>query len=202
MIYIEILIGVYLLGSFIHFQLNKRKTNYQTSLLTRHIDTSDELKKTLAMGLYLRFRKEKEEYTPVIKEHSTFIKEDPLRFEEFVANTIQAARGGETWVTPSTGDYGVDFEHETEDGKFLGQVKCKKDDMDFEAIAILHSNMVKQEAKGGYVITTSSFTTPAKAYAKSLNIELIDGVQLVDLWLKGLEDTEKEIKTLIPDRIR
>lgn len=44
------------------------------------------MKRTLAMGLYLRFRKEFEEDKNSIKENSIFIKQDPLLFESFVAD--------------------------------------------------------------------------------------------------------------------
>ena len=67
----------------------------------------------------------------------------------------------------------------------------------FEPIAILHSNIIKNGAKGGYIITTSSFTDSAKQYASDLNIELIDGVKLVDLWIQSLNINEQEIKEYI-----
>lgn len=197
MLYIEIGIAIYLIVSYIHFQLSKRKNNYRTTLLTGQIDTSNQFKKTLAMGLYLRFRNEDSSST--IKENPIFIKEDRYLFEHFVADIYKAVRGGSIWVTPRSGDFGVDFEHETEDGKFLGQVKCEMNNMDFEPIAVLHSNMIKNGAMGGYVITTSSFTEAAKHYARGLDIELIDGVRLVELWLDGMENTEEEIKHFIPE---
>ncbi|WP_251437244.1 restriction endonuclease [Peribacillus simplex] len=159
------------------------------------------MKRTLAMGLYLRFRKENPDDKMLIKDNSIFIKQDPITFESFVAEVIDKSRGGSTWVTPPTGDYGVDFEHETKEGKFLGQVKCYKEDLDFEAIAILHSNIIKQGLQGGYVITTGDFTKNARGYTEGLNIELINGVQLVELWLEGMENSEKEIKQLIPEYV-
>ncbi|WP_286177257.1 restriction endonuclease [Bacillus sp. AFS017274] len=73
--------------------------------------------------------------------------------------------------------------------------------MDFEAIAILHSNIIKQGLQSGYVITTGDFTKNAREYAEGLNIELINGVQLVDLWLEGLENGEQEIKQVIPEYV-
>ncbi|MEN2767493.1 restriction endonuclease [Ornithinibacillus xuwenensis] len=202
MIIIEILIAIYLLGSFIHFQVNKKRNSHKTALLAGHIDASETLKKTLAMGIYLRFREEKESYHPTIKENNTFLKQDPYAFESFVAAIIESAKGGSTWVSPSTGDNGVDFEHTIENEKFLGQVKCYKDNVDYEPIAILHSNMMKEQAKGGYVITTSSFTNDAKKYAKGLDIELIEGVDLVELWIAGLNTVEEEIKQLTPDFVK
>jgi restriction system protein len=46
--------------------------------------------------------------------------------------------------------------------------------------------MIKQNAKGGYLITTAQFTNGAREYAKDLNIQLIDGVVLVENWLESL----------------
>src|SRR5690606_17228741 len=100
------------------------------------IDSSEEMKKTLAMGLYLRFKKKGEEeiqetYT------SNFIREDPLMFENFVADVFEKSRGGSTWVSQASGDFGVDFEHITDEGKYLGQVKCYKNDLPFDPIALI-----------------------------------------------------------------
>jgi restriction system protein len=67
------------------------------------------------------------------------IKQDPITFESFVAEVFDRSRGGIHGLLL----YGVDFEHETKEGKFLGQVKCYKDDLDFEEIAILHSYIIK-----------------------------------------------------------
>lgn len=190
----EVLIAFALIAAFIHFQITKRKYNYQTSLLAQHIHTCEELKRTLAMGLYMRFKKEDKENTPNYS--SLYILDDPLTFEDFVADLFEKAEGGSTWVSPSSGDFGVDFEHRTKDGLFLGQVKCWGENLSFQPIALVHSNMVKTGADGGYVITTSSFTTAAREYAEGLDIELIDGTQLVDIWIKGLINLEEEIKKL------
>ncbi|CAM3889030.1 hypothetical protein GCM10009865_22240 [Aeromicrobium ponti] len=201
MLLVEIMIGVVLITSWIHFQMLKRKNNYKTALLASHIDSSEEMKRTLAMGLYLRFRKEQEDNNNSIKANSVFIKQDPFTFESFVAEVFEKARGGNTWVSPPTGDFGVDFEHDTKEGKYLGQVKCYKEDVPFGPIAVIHSNMIKQGAIGGYVVTTGSFTKYAREYAEELNIELVDGVRLVEIWLAGLENAEQEIKQVIPEYI-
>src|SRR5690625_1326129 len=197
MIIFEIIIGLVLIGAFIHFQLTKRKNIYEESLLAQHIHTSEEIKRTLAMGLYMRFKKEDKENSPNYS--SLFIKQDPLTFESFVADLFEKARDGSTLVYPSTGDFGVDFEHQTEKGLFLWQVKCYKEDLPFNPIALVHSNVVKKGAKAGYVITTSSFTSAAKEYAEQLDIELIDGVKLVELWLSSLMNVEQEIKQSLPE---
>lgn len=77
--------------------------------------------------------------------------------------------------------------HFTEEGLYLGQVKAWNADLDFTPIALTHSNMVKQGANGGYIITTSDFTPSARRYAEDLGIELINGIQLVTYWPESME---------------
>ncbi|MDT8861609.1 restriction endonuclease [Alkalihalobacillus sp. MEB130] len=172
----------------------KSKHNDFADLLVDQIEHDLELRKTLAMGLYLRFRKEDQNDTY----SSTFLKEDPVSFEHFVADIIEAKYGGEMFVSKASGDYGVDFEDRREEGLYLGQVKCEKTDVGFEAIALVHSNMQKWGAVGGYVITTADFTEKAKKYADGLNIELINGVEFVTLWLETMESDTAYIKQLNP----
>ncbi|MEI5907931.1 restriction endonuclease [Bacillus spongiae] len=199
MLIIEVFIALILTAAFVHFTLTKRKNDYKTSLLSDHIVKSEDLKRTLAMGLYYRFKKETSEMPTTYS--SIYNKQDPLMFESFVADVIENAKGGSTWVSPASGDSGVDFEHTMKDGLYLGQIKCYKEDLSFAPIAILHSNMVKKGAVGGYVITTSAFTKAAREYAEGLNIELIDGIKLVELWFDGVDDVEREIKNFSPEYV-
>ncbi|RKQ29331.1 restriction endonuclease [Oceanobacillus halophilus] len=169
----------------------KKRNEQETALIARKIETSVELKRTMAMGLSYRFNfpKVKNEKQENVYENSTdlFLKQMPFDFEEFVAEIIKSKYGGSIITTSKSGDFGVDFEQETEDGLYLGQAKAKKHDLDFSPIALIHSNMVKQGAKGGYVITTADFTPAAKKYAEGLNIELINGIQLVTYWLESMD---------------
>jgi len=195
MLVFEIAIGLILVIATIHFWITKQKHSFATSLIAKQMNSSEQMKRTLAMGLYYRFHdasKSKMHGAETSNEHlsSLFIRQTPLAFEAFVAEVMETALGGATWVSPPTNDYGVDFEHERQEELYLGQVKCFKNDVDFEPIALIHSNMIKRNAVGGYVITTSSFSKNAKEYAKGLNIELIDGIRLVEYWLEGLEETE------------
>ncbi|SHG65610.1 restriction system protein [Ornithinibacillus halophilus] len=96
---------------------------------------------------------------------------------------------GSVEVTPKSNDFGVDFTHQREDGLYLGQVKVHTSDLDYTAIALVHSNMVKMEANGGYVITTSDFTPSARQYAKDLKIDLINGIELVEHWIDSMNST-------------
>ena len=175
---------------FIYF---KKQRDNKSAMLAQKLNTSEELKTTLAMGLYLRFSfKDKVKLDANGKEvgyTDLFIKQSPLEFEDFVASIFKKNYGGHMYVTRPIGDFGVDFEHQRDDGLFLGQVKGYKDDIIYKDIAILHSNMVKKKAAGGYFITTSSFNENARKYAEGLNIELINGIMLVEAWLESLNQT-------------
>jgi restriction system protein len=193
MIVFEIALGIVVLIAAIHFWWTKRRHEYRTSLIAEQMEHSLEMKKTLAMGLYMRFCKENNNDGKQKKYSKIYIKQDPLQFETFCAQVMENFYGGSTWVSPASGDFGVDFEHRREDGLYLGQVKCYEGDLPYDPIAKLHSNMVKSGAVGGYVITTGSFSDNARKFAEGLNIELIDGVKLVECWLDGLKQTENTI---------
>jgi restriction system protein len=194
MIKMDVLIGILILGiaGYFMFWKYRKEIRKVQSFLADLITTSDDLHKTLAIGLYHRFKKKYD-----IEDEKA---ETPLDFERFVAKIIEDYYGGTTYVTRASGDFGVDIEHTREDGLYLGQVKCyaPHENVDFTPIAIIHSQMVKQNAKGGFVVTTSSFTSAAREYAEGLNIELIDGYTLVEYWAKGIENKREKYQALEP----
>ncbi len=172
----------------------KKENDKLRSIITDSINTSSDIKKTLAMGLYYRFKKATpEEANQTVS--SLFIRQDPLEFELFVMNVIEGYYGGTVYISPPS-DEGINLEHDREDGLYIGQVKCLEKDLGFEAIAILHSQMIKKDAKGGYIVTTGDFTDKAKTYAEELNIELIKGTQLVEYWILGLEEKNTKISSI------
>ncbi|MGY3718724.1 restriction endonuclease [Sutcliffiella cohnii] len=163
---------------FIIYQWRKNRESKEQKIFKQYLST-EEFKKTLALGIYQRFCRENEDNTY----SSLFLKNDPLDFEDFVAEILKHKYGENTFVTKSTGDFGVDIEHGIGSEKVLGQVKCYKDDVGYQPIALIHSNMVKQGSSKGYVVTTSDFTENARWYADGLNIDLITGTDLVEMWL-------------------
>jgi len=147
------------------------------------LNSKDKLYATLALGLYHRFRKDKcDNCNYNIGEYL----EDPYAFEEFVALVMQKILGGRTEVTKKSGDGGVDIVHTTDNEKFLVQVKCFAPNIkvDYKPIAILHSNMVKENVKAGYFVTTSDYNQNAKKHAEGTNIKLINGAELAEYWLE------------------
>ncbi|MDV2885521.1 restriction endonuclease [Alkalihalophilus pseudofirmus] len=63
-------------------------------------------------------------------------------------------------------------------------------------MALLHSNIVKYNATGGLVVTTAGFNKNAVKYASDLNIRLISGQMLVEMWLQEEEFEVEYIKNI------
>lgn len=193
MLFFEVIAGILIVLAFIHFFWTKKQENYKDSLILQHLHTSQEIRKTLAMGLFLRFFPADKQITssPVwVKEEATL--------ELFAANLLERTRGGTAWVLNDTDETGVNLEHQTKDGLYLGQINSNQHEVGVEQIALIHSNIIKKRAAGGYVITAGTFTPKAITYAKGLNIELMDGMALADLWLVSLRNAEKEISSIRP----
>ena len=142
------------------------------------IDCNQEMKETLLAGLTDRYG------------HAVTHEEDtiPLNFERFVAKILRVYYGGKTAVTRINSDFGIGIEHRRGNQLHLGQAKCPGGEclIDYEPVAIIHSQMIKQGAAGGFIATTSGFTGRAKQYAEDLKIDLIDGSMLVELWSHSL----------------
>lgn len=171
----------------------KKLNDKEEAVIARKFNSTDELKRTIAMGLHARFNADVQKN--VYRESTDlFIKQIFFAFEDFAAQIFKRKYGDKLFFTTTTGDYVVDFEQDRKDGLYLGQAKVKKDDLDFTPIALIHSNMIKDGAKGGYVITTSDFTLSARRYAEGLDIELINGIQLATYRLETLDYTIYEPK--------
>ncbi len=156
-----------------------------TAMLT---DIAAEQRDTLRHGLYQRFKRSGDSE-----------KENPFEFEHFVAELLTVVNESDVYVTKATGDFGVDIEERREDGLYLYQVKCSEKPVGFETVAILHSRIVRDGAEGGCVVTTSAFTEAAADYAKAVDIELIDGDALLDMWEDALAYKKAAARELIPD---
>lgn len=139
---------------------------------------SEELEKTLVIGLYHRFKKDKDG-----SENIEYKQEDPYDFESFVAKALERKYGGKAIVTKKSGERGIDIEHMRSEGLFLGQVKCELNNINYEPVAVLHSQMIKKDAVGGYVISVRDFELSAKEHVEGLSIQLINGRELVNIWL-------------------
>ena len=102
--------------------------------------------------LYHRFRKDKDKSENIEYRH-----EDPYDFESFVAKMLERKYGGKAIATKKSGERGIDIEHQRSEGLFLGQVKCELNNINYVPAAVLYSQMMKQGAVGGYVISVRDF---------------------------------------------
>ncbi|HPZ89733.1 MAG: restriction endonuclease [Firmicutes bacterium] len=152
------------------------KTRQLNSVIADLVNCNGEMKKTLLQGLVPRFGAEDEA--------------DPaLDFARFVARLLRMKYGGKTSVTMANALTGVDIQFWRGQDLLLGRAICcpQQQPIDFEPVAVLHSQMLKQGAKGGFVVTTSDFTPQARKYAQDLAIDLINGPRLIDLWVSALK---------------
>ncbi len=174
----------------------KRERDETIASISRLASTNEEVKKTLLIGLHTRFKKEEGMMSGE--------GETPLDFERFVARIMSDYNNSIARVTAASHDYGVDIEETRGNELHLGQVKCyaPHNSVGFEPIAIIHSQMQKQQAAGGYVVTTSSFTNNASLYNEELNIDLIDGRALVDIWMYNLENQKQSYLDLKEKHIK
>jgi restriction system protein len=161
------------------FLLHQRKTsevNNELSKLNRLITRHEDIRRILLAGMFQRFA------------------DTPTDFEHFVAETLKSWYGGEVEVTKASGDGGIDIVHQRDGTLRLGQVKCyaPTNAVDYVPIALLHSQMVRMGAGGGFVVTTSTFNDGAVSYAESVGIELWDGEQFLDMWMETVRAHEEE----------
>ncbi|MBU9711039.1 restriction endonuclease [Evansella tamaricis] len=201
---LQIAAVIILLVASVHLWIVNTKNKKLFSMVSDQIKGNQDVRRTLAMGLYSRFRKKEydKEGNPIDEKLSEmFLREEPHDFEDFVARIYERLYGGSACVTSGSGDYGVDIEHRIGDKVVYIQVKCEKSNQPFDPIAKVHSNMVKHGADAGIVVSVSDFTENAKKYAEGINVELINGVQLVDMWIKSLQTEKEQIQLLNPENI-
>jgi len=107
-----------------------------------------------------------------------------IEFERFVADVFQ--RNGYTAeLTAATGDHGIDIIL-----RKLGRVivvQCKQWDgtVGEPVLREFYGSLVAVRADGGFVVTTSSFTSQAEEFARDKPIELYDIDALIRLCLDG-----------------
>jgi len=167
------------------------KTNHLNTIIATLVDCNNDMKNTLLSGLVSRFSSE---------ESADNEDEITMDFERFIAKIFRMHYGGKTSITRANGDYGVSIEHRRDEELHLGRVICcaQEKQIGFEPIATIHSQMVKQNASSGFVVTTSDFTSNAKKYAKDLEIELVNGSKLVDLWTSSLRS--QKLRNRVPEK--
>ena len=203
---IETIIFMAILGFVLSYLLKIKKQAEQfRQMVYDHIHANKAMRETLAMGLYYRFNQRNEQILAEKAQSSgskyedvssTFALQTPADFGKFVADVMRRINGGKTYVVSSGDDSDIMLEHEREDGFYIGQIRCDQHPVSYERIAVLHSQMMKLNAKGSFYVTTSDFSDAARQYAEGLNMELINGIKLVELWMQSLEQQKTTARSL------
>lgn len=168
-------------------------------LSTELLHINDEMKRTLAFGLYHRFKADMElGGADTLSE--LYARNNPYEFEYFVADILEGLHGGTTYVSSGSNLRGFDIEHKRQSGSYLICAQCNQENVSYEDVAILHSQVVKHKAKAGYIIATGDFTEQAKHYALETGIRLIDGIGLVSMWEQHLSKMSESLRRLASDQ--
>lgn len=177
-------------GAYKYWVKDRELESLRSQLL--HVwETNRQVHRTLATGLYGRFRQEGEDLADADAKEisSVYIRSNPYELAYFVAEILEGTYGGQAYVTQSA-EPGVDIEHERKDGLYLVQVRCSRRDTDAEAVALLHSQVMRRKARGGWIVSTGGLTEAAKRYADETDLVWVDGIRLVQLWGEHLEQLE------------
>lgn len=110
-----------------------------------------------------------------------FLALTPTEFEHAVADLLRPLGFTEIRVVGGVNDYGVDVLCRDSGGNLVA-IQCKRyqpdNDISSSAVQTFMGGMVAHEATQGIMVTTSSFSGPARELAASQDIRLIDGVEL------------------------
>ena len=105
----------------------------------------------------------------------------PEQFEYYVGEIFRL-RGHKVQMTGNQGDHGVDLIVHLENGeKWVAQCKQWKGSVGEPAVRDLYGAMHHAGADRASLITTGTFTTQARIWAKGKSIELIDGDRLAKI---------------------
>ncbi|THG24455.1 restriction endonuclease [Bifidobacterium pseudolongum] len=122
--------------------------------------------------------------------------DDPVKFEPFCADMFRYL-GWQASVTPPSRDGGFDLTLcDTNGNTFIAECKCynRKHRIGRHVLQKLQGANATQLAQGTIFITTSDFTADAIAYARQVDMRLIDGATLIRLCREAYEteDIAKE----------
>lgn len=109
---------------------------------------------------------------------------DPIDFERFVGDLFEHM-GYTVQTTARTGDEGIDLY--LRKGNKTAIVQCKRYDgtVGQSVVRDLRGAMVHSGADEAYLVTTGTFSLPARSWATSESIHLIDGNELLE-WIDAL----------------
>lgn len=105
----------------------------------------------------------------------------PGQFEQFVAYLFQQ-RGFAARVVGHTGDEGIDIELQSRNGqgpvRMVAQCKRYRGSVGQPVVREFYGSFANQAAEG-FLVTTGTFTEPAREWAATRPLKLIDGPELL-----------------------
>lgn len=117
----------------------------------------------------------------------------PQQFEDAVAQLLRVRFGWNVTRTRYTADGGWDVEVIGQDGRVL--IECKQyapgRNVGRPDLQKLHSAIITEAAHSGALVTTSSFSEPARSFAEQTGIKLVDGATLSRLMREAYRDGVK-----------
>ena len=126
-------------------------------------------------------------------------RDTPTEFESFCAQLYRSLKWRAN-TTPAVRDGGFDLTMRRPDGlRYIAECKCysPQNHVGRPIVQKLLGANAVQKADGMMLITTSSFTSDAREYARQVGIELVDGKKLVRLcrqaWSNSYNGQEKPI---------
>lgn len=110
---------------------------------------------------------------------------DPFEFEHLVAEVFRRV-GYKISVTQGSGDHGIDCVVEKKGKRFAVQVKRydEKNTISEPMLREFYGSCL-DDFNGGYYVTTSFFTAPAKKWASKRGLTLFDANDFMDLMEKA-----------------
>jgi restriction system protein len=105
-------------------------------------------------------------------------------FERFVADAFRKM-GYAVEVTGGVSDHGVDLLMRKDDQLIAVQCKCWSGSVGEPVVRDFWGSLMNSGAQFGYIVTTSSFTDQALAFAQGKSIGFIDLDALVNLAIRG-----------------
>ena len=112
---------------------------------------------------------------------------DPLKFEALIRNLL-SVMGYQAFLTKASHDGGIDVEAFNPEpivgGKIVVQCKRYASTIGASVVRDLFGTMTDRRAAKGILITTSDFSSDARAFAAGKPLELINGRQLAELLQK------------------
>ena len=138
-----------------------------------------------------RNRRQREEQVRRQKLTNYWASLDPLKFEDELGG-IYRQLGYSVRLTPKSGDHGVDLILSKDEKTTVVQCKQQKSPAGERVVRELLGSMVAAKADRAVFACTGGFTQPAKDFARSLPVDLMDVHQLVGLVEQAIRRSQPE----------